>query len=53
MHFAQVYRFVGDVFDPDRPIPVEAHLQRLKDMDEITVKTVSACPSDDFLFLSY
>ncbi|WVZ72371.1 hypothetical protein U9M48_020842 [Paspalum notatum var. saurae] len=40
VHFAQVYRFVGDVFDPDRPIPVEAHLQRLKDMDEITVKTI-------------
>ncbi|KAJ1282518.1 hypothetical protein BS78_03G058700 [Paspalum vaginatum] len=40
VHFARVYRFVGDVFDPDRPIPVEAHLQRLKDMDEITVKTI-------------
>ncbi|KAJ1282515.1 hypothetical protein BS78_03G058600 [Paspalum vaginatum] len=39
-HFAQVYRFVGDVFDPATPIPVQAHLQRLKDMDEITVKTI-------------
>jgi hypothetical protein len=41
MHFAQVYRFVGDIFDPDTPCHVEAHLQKLKDMDGITVKTVS------------
>lgn len=40
LHFAQVYRFVGDVFDPNAPIPVEAHLQKLKDMDDITVKTI-------------
>ncbi|PVH39325.1 hypothetical protein PAHAL_5G479400 [Panicum hallii] len=40
LHFAQVYRFVGDVFDPNTPIPVEAHLQKLKDMDDITVKTI-------------
>ncbi|CAO2204566.1 unnamed protein product [Urochloa humidicola] len=40
LHFAQVYRFVGDVFDPKTPIPVEAHLQKLKDMDDITVKTI-------------
>ncbi|KAG2586909.1 hypothetical protein PVAP13_5NG091500 [Panicum virgatum] len=40
LHFAQVYRFVGDVFDPNTPIPVEAHLQKLKGMDDITVKTI-------------
>ncbi|RLN22539.1 protein REVEILLE 4-like isoform X1 [Panicum miliaceum] len=40
LHFAQVYRFVGDVFDPNTPIPIEAHLQKLKDMDDITVKTI-------------
>ncbi|CAL4965362.1 unnamed protein product [Urochloa decumbens] len=40
LHFAQVYRFVGDVFDPNTPIPVEAHLQKLKEMDDITVKTI-------------
>ncbi|XP_003565211.1 protein REVEILLE 6 [Brachypodium distachyon] len=40
MHFAQVYRFVGDVFDPATPCHIEAHLQRLKDMDAITVKTI-------------
>ncbi|KQK17501.1 protein REVEILLE 5 isoform X1 [Brachypodium distachyon] len=40
MHFAQVYRFVGDVFDPATPCQIEAHLQRLKDMDAITVKTI-------------
>nr|CAB3476207.1 unnamed protein product [Digitaria exilis] len=39
-HFAQVYRFVGDIFDPNTPIPLEAHLQKLKDMDDITVKTI-------------
>ncbi|KAF8663059.1 hypothetical protein HU200_055653 [Digitaria exilis] len=39
-HFAQVYRFVGDIFDPKTPIPLEAHLQKLKDMDDITVKTI-------------
>jgi hypothetical protein len=41
MHFAQVYRFVGDIFDPDTPCHIEAHLQKLKHMDGITVKTVS------------
>ena len=41
MHFAQVYRFVGDIFDPAAPCHIEAHLQKLKDMDGITVKTVS------------
>lgn len=38
--FAQVYRFVGDMFDADAPVPVEAHLQKLKEMDDITAKTV-------------
>ncbi|ONM04399.1 hypothetical protein ZEAMMB73_Zm00001d032105, partial [Zea mays] len=38
--FAQVYRFVGDMFDADAPVPVEAHLQKLKEMDNITTKTV-------------
>jgi hypothetical protein len=41
MHFAQVYRFVGDIFDPATPCHIEAHLQKLNDMDGITVKTVS------------
>ncbi|CAM0879601.1 unnamed protein product [Alopecurus aequalis] len=40
MHFAQVYRFIGDMFDPATPCPIEAHLQRLRDMDGITVKTI-------------
>ncbi|PWZ07328.1 Protein REVEILLE 6 [Zea mays] len=38
--FAQVYRFVGDMFDADAPVPAEAHLQKLKAMDDITAKTV-------------
>ncbi|XP_062183147.1 protein REVEILLE 8-like isoform X2 [Phragmites australis] len=40
LHFAQVYRFVGDIFDPNTPCPVEVHLQKLKDMNDITVKTI-------------
>ncbi|XP_047057637.1 protein REVEILLE 6-like [Lolium rigidum] len=40
MHFAQVYRFIGDIFDPTTPCQIEAHLQKLKDMDGITVKTI-------------
>ncbi|KAM0834603.1 hypothetical protein ACQ4PT_063473 [Festuca glaucescens] len=40
MHFAQVYRFIGDIFDPATPCQIEAHLQKLKDMDGITVKTI-------------
>jgi hypothetical protein len=43
--FAQVYRFVGDMFDADAPVPVEAHLQKLKEMDDITAKTVSSSSS--------
>lgn len=41
LQFAQVYRFIGDIFDPDSPCPVETHLQKLKSMDDIIVKTVS------------
>jgi hypothetical protein len=31
--------------DADAPIPVEAHLQKLKEMDDITAKTVSSSSS--------
>ncbi|XP_030518981.1 protein REVEILLE 5-like isoform X2 [Rhodamnia argentea] len=34
--FAQVYRFIGSVFDPD----ASGHLQRLKQMDPINMETV-------------
>ncbi|KAF8017070.1 hypothetical protein BT93_H2323 [Corymbia citriodora subsp. variegata] len=34
--FAQVYRFIGSVFDPD----ASSHLQRLKQMDPINLETV-------------
>ncbi|KAL5229077.1 hypothetical protein ABZP36_017342 [Zizania latifolia] len=40
LHFAQVYRFIGDIFDPNTPCPVEEHLQKLKNMDDVTVKTI-------------
>uniref|UniRef100_A0A0D9UWY5 Uncharacterized protein n=1 Tax=Leersia perrieri TaxID=77586 RepID=A0A0D9UWY5_9ORYZ len=40
LQFAQVYRFIGDIFDPDTPCTVENHLQKLKNMDDITVKTI-------------
>ncbi|KAL5222252.1 hypothetical protein ABZP36_026965 [Zizania latifolia] len=40
LHFAQVYRFIGDIFDPNTPCPVEAHLQKLKNMDDATVETI-------------
>ncbi|BAD61425.1 putative late elongated hypocotyl [Oryza sativa Japonica Group] len=40
LQFAQVYRFIGDIFDPDSPCPVETHLQKLKSMDDIIVKTI-------------
>ncbi|XP_037417578.1 protein REVEILLE 4-like [Triticum dicoccoides] len=40
MHFTRVYRFIGDIFDPATPCRIEAHLQKLKDMDGITVKTI-------------
>lgn len=53
MHFAQVYRFIGDIFDPATPCRIEAHLQRLKDMDGITVKTVNASVLPFSYFLQY
>lgn len=34
--FAQVYRFIGSVFDPSS----SGHLQRLKQMDPINLETV-------------
>ncbi|KAL6847936.1 hypothetical protein ACP4OV_022064 [Aristida adscensionis] len=40
LHFAEVFRFIGDIFDPSMPYPVEVHLQRLKDMESITAKTI-------------
>jgi len=42
-----VYRFVGDMFDPNTPISVETHLQKLKELDDITVKTVSSSALGD------
>ena len=36
--FAQVYGFIGSVFDPNST----GHLQRLKQMDQINLETV--CP---------
>jgi hypothetical protein len=44
-----VYRFVGDMFDPNTPISVETHLQKLKELDDITVKTVSSSVLNPFL----
>lgn len=35
-NFAQVYRFIGSVFDPN----TSGHLQRLKQMDPINMETV-------------
>lgn len=40
LHFAQVYRFVGDVFGSGAPRPVEAHLQRLQGMNPVVVETI-------------
>ncbi|KAG8067272.1 hypothetical protein GUJ93_ZPchr0005g14857 [Zizania palustris] len=38
--FAQVYRFVGDVFGSGAPWAVEAHLQRLHGMDPAVAETI-------------
>ncbi|XP_072996185.1 protein REVEILLE 8-like isoform X2 [Typha latifolia] len=38
--FAQVYNFIGNMFDPDTICPVEVYLDKLKEMDPMTVKTV-------------
>lgn len=35
--FAQVYRFIGSVFDPNET----DHLQRLKQMEPVNVETAS------------
>ena len=43
--FAQVYNFLGSIFDPE----TSGHLQRLREMDPIDVETV--CPSLSFLFI--
>jgi SHAQKYF class myb-like DNA-binding protein len=40
LRFAEVYRFVGDVFGSGAPRPVEAHLQRLHGMDPVVAETV-------------
>lgn len=34
--FAEVYTFIGSVFDPD----TEGHMQKLKEMDPINFETV-------------
>lgn len=39
-HFAQVYRFVGDIFGSDAPQPVETQLQRLLGADPVIVDTI-------------
>lgn len=35
------HRSISNIFDSNKPIPVEAHLRELKDTDGITIKTVS------------
>ncbi|CAM0957593.1 unnamed protein product [Alopecurus aequalis] len=42
LRFAQVYRFVGDVFASDHAVPVEAHLPRLQlhGVDPIVLDTI-------------
>lgn len=35
--FAEVYSFIGSVFDPD----MKGHVQKLKEMDPINFETVS------------
>ncbi|CAN6287026.1 unnamed protein product [Urochloa humidicola] len=39
-YFAQVYRFVGDIFGSDAQQPVEAELQRLLYADPVVVDTI-------------
>jgi hypothetical protein len=39
-HFAQVYRFVGDVFGSGASRPVEAQLLRLLGADPVIVDTI-------------
>ncbi|TVU17423.1 hypothetical protein EJB05_33459, partial [Eragrostis curvula] len=40
LRFAEVYRFVGDVFGSGTPRPVEAQLQRLHGMDPVVADTI-------------
>ncbi|TKV91674.1 hypothetical protein SEVIR_9G112500v4 [Setaria viridis] len=40
LYFAQVYRFVGDIFGSDAPQPVETQLQRLVGADPVIVDTI-------------
>ena len=40
LHFAQVYRFVGDVFGSGASGSVEAQLQRLLGADPVIVDTI-------------
>ncbi|CAL4918742.1 unnamed protein product [Urochloa decumbens] len=40
LYFAQVYRFVGDIFGSDAPQPVETELQRLLGADPVVVDTI-------------
>lgn len=42
--FAQVYSFIGSVFDPD----VTGHLQKLKKMDPIDIETVCISEPDSY-----
>lgn len=44
--FAQVYSFIGSVFDPN----ATGHLQRLKQMDPINLETVCSFNSGCFIF---
>lgn len=47
--FAQVYRFIGSVFDPN----ATGHLQRLKEMDPINLETVCHIYFAVFYFLFF
>lgn len=47
--FAQVYSFLGSVFDPS----TTGHLQRLKEMDPIDVETVCYLSNKKFTVLVY
>ncbi|KAK3150451.1 hypothetical protein QOZ80_3AG0233350 [Eleusine coracana subsp. coracana] len=40
LHFAQVYRFIGDVFGSDALLLDEAQLQRLQSMDPVVVEAI-------------
>ncbi|TVU17379.1 hypothetical protein EJB05_33410, partial [Eragrostis curvula] len=40
LRFAEVYKFVGDVFGSGRPWPVDAQLERLHGMDPVVAETI-------------